>query len=72
MRSTNTLKYACKVILYVKKDGNISFCNDYKPFNLHVKQDALTMSLVEDVLSQLGNLKKKWICKTTSSRKGWN
>jgi hypothetical protein len=37
-----------------------------------VKRDALTMSLVEDILSQLGNLKKKWICKTTSSKKGWH
>ncbi len=74
MRSANTLKYACKIIFHVKRHGHSSFCNDYKPFNLHVKRDVLTMSLVEDVLSQLGNLKKKiaWIYRATSSRKGWH
>ncbi len=50
MRSANTLKYACKIIFHVKRHGHSSFCNDYKPFNLHVKRDVLTMSLVEDVL----------------------
>jgi hypothetical protein len=74
MRSVNTLKYACKVIFHVNRNGSNSFCNDYKPFNLHMKQNAFTMPLVEDVLSQLGNFKKKilWICRTTSSRKRWH
>jgi len=49
-------EYACKVSLPVKKDGNRRFCGDYRPLNMQTKRDSFPMSLIDDVLSQMGNI----------------
>jgi len=54
MRSSNS-EYACRVTLPVKKDGSRRFCGDYRPLNAQTHQDLFPMSLVEDVIDQLGN-----------------
>jgi hypothetical protein len=54
----NTSKYACRVTLLVKKDGNRKFCEDYRPLNQQTRRDAFPMPLVENVLMQMG--KSQW------------
>jgi hypothetical protein len=44
-------KYACKVNLHVKKDGNRSLYDDYRPLNMQTKNDSFPMPLIDDVLS---------------------
>jgi hypothetical protein len=53
----NTLEYACKVTLLIKKD-NCKFCGDHKLLNMQSHWDSFPMPLVEDVLTQLG--KSQW------------
>jgi hypothetical protein len=48
-------KYACRVTLPIKKDGNRCFCGDYRPFNTQTRRDSFPMPLVEDVIDQLGS-----------------
>jgi hypothetical protein len=55
---SNTLKYAYKMTLLVKKEGSQRFCGDYQPLNQQTKRDVFSMLLVEDVLTQLG--KSQW------------
>jgi hypothetical protein len=54
----NALKYACKLILPMKKDGSQRFCGDDHPLNFQTRQDSFPMPLIEDVLNQLGH--SKW------------
>jgi hypothetical protein len=51
----SAFKYACRVILLVKKDGSWRFCGHYHPLNFEMRQDYFPMPLIEDVLSQLKN-----------------
>jgi hypothetical protein len=44
-------KYACKVILPMKKDGRQRFCGDYRPLNHQTRQDYFPMPLIEDVFN---------------------
>ncbi len=48
-------EYACRVSLPVKKDGSRRFYGDYRPLNMHTKMDSFLMSLIDDVLSQMGS-----------------
>jgi len=48
-------EYACWVTLPMKKDGNMSFCGDYRPLNAQTHRDSFPMPFVEDVINQLGN-----------------
>jgi hypothetical protein len=50
-------KYACRVTLSMKKDGNQRFCGDYHPLNHQTMQESFPMPLIEDVLNQLGHFK---------------
>ncbi len=54
----SALKYTCKVTLPMKKDGSRRFCGDYHPLNHQTRQDSFPMTLIEDVLNQLGH--SKW------------
>jgi hypothetical protein len=47
-------EYACRVTLPAKRDGSRRFCGDYWPLNLQTRWDSFPMSLVDDVISQLG------------------
>jgi hypothetical protein len=51
----NDSKFACKVSLHVKRDGNKQFCGDYRPLNMQTRRDSFSMPLIDDVLSQMGN-----------------
>jgi hypothetical protein len=51
----NFSKYACKVALQVKKDGNMRFCGDYHPLNMRMHWDAYPMPLIDDILNQMGS-----------------
>jgi hypothetical protein len=48
------LKYACKVILIVKKDDNMKFIGDYHLLTMHTRRDAYFVPLIDDVLNQMG------------------
>ncbi len=50
----SSLKYAYKVTLPMKKDGNECFCDDYQPLNIQTRKDAYPMPLIDEVLSQMG------------------
>jgi hypothetical protein len=52
---TNFSKYACKVTLPIKKDGNKCFCGNYYPLNMQMHRNAYPMSLIDDILSQMGS-----------------
>ncbi len=54
MRPSNS-EYACRVTLPVKKDASRRFCGNYRPLNAQMRRDSFPMSLVEDVINQLGN-----------------
>jgi hypothetical protein len=51
---TNFSKYACKVTLPIKKDGNECFCGNYRPLNTQMHRDAYPMPLIDDILNQMG------------------
>ncbi len=48
------IRIACKITFTMKKDGNKRFCGDYRPLNTQTQKDAYPMSLIDDVLSQMG------------------
>ncbi len=50
----NSSKYAYKVTLPMKKDGNKRFYGDYWPLNTQTQRDAYPMPLIDDVLNQMG------------------
>jgi hypothetical protein len=50
----NDFEYVCKANLPFKKDGNMRFCGDYKPINMHTRRDSFPMPLINDVLSHMG------------------
>jgi len=43
-------KYACRVSLSIKKDGNKRFYSDYRPLNMQTRRDSFPMPLIDDVL----------------------
>jgi len=49
MRPSNS-KYACRVTLPVKKDGNRRFYGDYRPLNAQTCRYSFPMPLMEDVI----------------------
>jgi hypothetical protein len=50
----NSLKYACKVMIPIKKDGSMCFCGDYCPLNTQTHRDVYPMPLIDNVLNQMG------------------
>jgi hypothetical protein len=57
MKPSNS-KYACHVILLIKKDGSRRFCGDYPLHNTQTRRNSFPMALVDDVINQLG--KSSW------------
>jgi hypothetical protein len=47
----STSKYACRVTLPIKKDGNRQIYGDYRALDLQTCRNAFPMLLVEDVLN---------------------
>ena len=50
----NKSKYAAKVTLSPKEDGNRRFCGDYRLLNMQTRKDSFPMPLISDVINQLG------------------
>jgi hypothetical protein len=50
----NDYEYACKVNLLITRDGNKRFCGDYRPLNMQTRRDSFLMTLIDDVLFQMG------------------
>jgi hypothetical protein len=48
-------EYVCRVSLHVKKDGNRHCCGDYRALNMQTRRDSFPISLIDDVISQMGN-----------------
>ncbi len=62
-------KYACRVILPMKKDGSRRFCGDYRPLNHQTRWDSFPMPLIEDVLNKLGH--SKWFLTLDLQSRFW-
>ena len=46
--------WASPITLQPKKDGSICFCVDYRKLNKEPKMDRYPLSLIQDILDQIG------------------